>query len=67
MEKVLVGTEDNIIELTGEELEAFEADREATRLAIAKVEAEAKAIQDKKVEIFMKLGLTEDEAKVILG
>ena len=59
--------EETVIELTAEEiaeLEAAAAQAEADRLA-----AEAKAAEDaaKKAALLAKLGITEDEAKLLLS
>ena len=70
MEKVIVDCstgEQTVVPLTAEEiaeLEAAAAQAEQDRLA-AEAEAEAKAIA--RAAILERLGLTEDEAKVLLG
>ena len=70
MEKVIVDCstgEQTVVPLTAEEiaeLEAAAAQAEQDRLA---AEAEAQAKAEAKAEILAKLGLTEDEAKVLLG
>ena len=55
------------IELTAEEIKALEdaAKAEAERQAAAEAEAKAKA--DAKAELLAKLGITEDEAKLLLA
>ena len=66
-EKIYVGIDDERIELTGEELETFIAER-AKRIAEAnkrKAEAEAKA--EAKLALLHRLGITEDEAKLLLS
>ena len=69
-EKVLIADGDQVIELTGAELEAFEADREQMRVQFALVEAEYKAKQDARESAIKKLaeiaGLTKDEIQAIL-
>jgi len=70
MEKVIVDCstgEQTVVPLTAEEiaeLEAAAAQAEQDRLA---AEAKAQAKAEAKAEILAKLGLTEDEAKVLLG
>ena len=70
MEKVIVNCstgEQSVVPLTAQEiaeLEAAAAQAEQDRLA---AEAEAQAKAQAKAEILAKLGLTEDEAKVLLG
>ena len=69
-EKVLIADGDNVIELTGAELEAFEADREQMRLQSALLETEYKAKQEARESAIKKLadiaGLTKEELASIL-
>lgn len=69
-EKVFIQIDDEKIELTGTELEAFEADRKAIREANALLEAEYKAKQEARESAIKKLaeiaGLTKDEIQAIL-
>ena len=55
------------VELTEEELEQREADRIAFEAAEEAREAEAAEKAARRAEILERLGLTEDEAKLILG
>jgi hypothetical protein len=55
------------VELTEEELAQREADRIAFEAAEAEREAEAAEKAARRAEILERLGLTEDEAKIILG
>ena len=68
--KVIVAVDDQIIELTGKEKEAFELDRKQITDAKALLEAEYKAKQDSKVSAIKKLaeiaGLTKEEINAIL-
>jgi hypothetical protein len=66
-EKILVQDGDTVIELTGEKKEAFLADRKlwADQELERKAQAEAKAAQ--RQSILDKLGLTSDEARLLLG
>lgn len=50
-------------EMNDAEFEAYEADR----AAIAAAEAEAKAKADAKAVLLAKLGISEDEAKLLIG
>ena len=55
------------VELTEEELAQREADRIAFEAAEAEREAETAEKAARRAEILERLGLTEDEAKLILG
>jgi len=55
------------VELTAEEIAQREADAAAFAEAKAKEEAEAQANAEARAAILERLGLTEDEAKVLLG
>jgi len=69
-EKVFIQIGEERIELTGVELVAFEADREATNQARLLLEAEYKAKQDLRESAIKKLaqiaGLTEQEIGAII-
>ena len=69
-EKIIVGIDNEVIELTGADKEAFLADREATNVAIQLVETEYKAKQDARESAIKKLaeiaGLTKEELASIL-
>jgi hypothetical protein len=69
-EKIMVGIDDQVIELKGADKEAFIADREATAEAQRLLEAEYKAKQDSRENAIKKLaeiaGLTKDELNAIL-
>lgn len=69
-EKIMIGIDDQVIELKGADKEAFLADREATNVAFQLVEAEYKAKQDSRESAIKKLaeiaGLTKDELNAIL-
>ena len=68
--KIMVGIDDQLIELTGADKEAFIADREATVNAQALLETEYKAKQDARESAIKKLGeiagLTKEELSAIL-
>ena len=68
--KTLIKIDDEVIELKGDELKAFEADRAATNVAIQLVEAEYQAKQTARANAIQKLaeiaGLTEEEINSIL-
>lgn len=68
--KIIVGIDDQVVELTGEAKEAFLADREATAKANAILETEYKAKQKAREDAIKKLaevaGLTEAELNAIL-
>jgi hypothetical protein len=68
--KIFIGIDDQVIELTGAEKEAFLLDREATAQAKTILEAEYKAKQDSREKAIKKLaevaGLTKEELASIL-
>jgi hypothetical protein len=64
MEPILIGIDDNVIELKGQEAQTFIANLEADNLAEANRVAQLNA---DKAALLNKLGLTADELKVILG
>ena len=68
--KIMVGIDDQVIELTGADKEAFLADRQAIQDAQALLEAEYKAKQDARESAIKKLadiaGLTKEELASIL-
>jgi hypothetical protein len=69
-EKIFIGIDDQIIELTGTDKEAFIAQRELDNQASALLEAEYKAKQDARESAIKKLaeiaGLTKEELASIL-
>ena len=69
-EKIIIGIDDQIIELKGADKEAFLADREATNARFALLETEYKAKQKAREDAIKKLaeiaGLTEEEINAIL-
>jgi hypothetical protein len=69
-EKIMVGIDDQVIELKGADKEAFLADRKANADAQVLLEAEYKAKQDSRESAIKKLaeiaGLTKDELNAIL-
>jgi len=69
-EKVIVGIDDQVIELTGADKEAFIADREAinvqSQLREAEYEAKTQAIANAITKLAEIAGLTEEEINSIL-
>ena len=69
-EKIFIGEDDQVIELTGADKEAFIAQREIDNAARALLEAEYKAKQDARESAIKKLadiaGLTKEELASIL-
>ena len=69
-EKITIGIDDQIIELTGSDKEAFELDRKQMRDEYALLETEYKAKQDARESAIKKLadiaGLTKEELASIL-
>ena len=66
-EQIFIQNGDQRIELIGAELEAFLAQREADNAEREAREAEQVAKAEQKAAILERLGLTEDELKVVLG
>ena len=67
MEKIFVAVDNERIELTGEDKKAFLAQREIDLAALAVKEAELQAKAKAKAELLKKIGITEDEAKLLLS
>jgi hypothetical protein len=69
--KIMVGIDDQVIELTGADKEAFLADREESNARILTLEAEYQAKKELRTNAITKLGqasgLTEEEINAILG
>ena len=69
--KIIVGIDDQIIELKGADKEAFIADREATNVQSQLVEAEATVKKQARIDAITKLGqasgLTTEEIESILN
>ena len=67
---IFIGVDNEVIELKGDELTAFLADREATAQAFLLLETEYKAKQDARESAIKKLaeiaGLTKEELASIL-
>ena len=66
-EKIMIGIDDQIIELKGAEKEAFLADRALMQAEQEAFKAELAAKAEQKAAILKRLGLTEDELKVVLN
>jgi hypothetical protein len=70
-EKIMVGIDDQVIELKGADKDAFIADREANNVQSALLEAEYQAKKELRTNAITKLGqasgLTEEEINAILG
>jgi hypothetical protein len=65
--KIQIGIDDQVIELTGADKETFLAQREADNAEREAREAEQAAKAEQKQAILERLGLTEDELKVVLN
>ena len=66
-EKIFVGIDNDKIELTGADKEAFIAQREADNAERLLFETKYKEKQEAKQNILKKLGLTQDELETLLG
>jgi hypothetical protein len=64
--KIMVGIDDQTIELTGADKEAFIADRKASQAEADIIQAQLDAQKALKVSAYTKLGLTEEEINAIL-
>ena len=71
LEKIFIGIDDQVIELTGEAKAEFIAQREADNVQIALLEAEAEAKKQARIDAITKLGqasgLTTEEIESILN
>ena len=65
-EQIFIGVGEERIELTGFELEAFEADRKQIRDKYAEHQKQMEMQKSVKVSAYTKLGLTEEEINAIL-
>ena len=65
-DKVIIQIGDEVKELKGAELEAFEADRKAAEDSFNAIVAEAETQKQLKIDAYTKLGLTEEEINAIL-
>ena len=66
-EKIFVGIDDEVIELKGEAKTAFILDRQNEAKALEDRKAEVEAKEAQRQAILDRLGLTADEAKLLLG
>lgn len=66
-EKIFIGIDDQVIELTGQEKADFLAQRERDQVEQALLETKYKEKQETKQNILKKLGLTQDELETLLG
>lgn len=65
-EKILIGINDEVIELTGAEKEAFLAQREADQIKLDAELTKQEELKQLKKSAYTKLGLTEEEINAIL-
>ena len=65
-EKIFIGIDDQVIELTGADKEAFIAQREADKAEADARQAQLDAQKQLKISAYTKLGLTEEEINAIL-
>lgn len=63
-EQIFIGIGNEVIELTGADKEAFIADREAMNLD---AETRLAEVREKRQELLDKLGITSEEAQLLLG
>ena len=67
MEKIFVAVDNQRVELTGADKKAFLAQREIDLAAATAKRAEAEAKAEAKAQLLKRLGITEDEAKLLLS
>ena len=65
-EKILIGNNDEIVELKGADLEAFIKQREEDLLEFNKIQSQIKAQKELKISAYKKLGLTDEEIQAII-
>jgi hypothetical protein len=66
-EKIYVSIDNDRFELTGADKEAFIADRQNRQNELAALLAEKTARAEAKSALLIKLGITEDEARLLIG
>jgi len=62
---IQIGIDDQVIELKGKAAAEFEAQRAADQKVIDDAEAKSVAKKAAKMELYAKLGLTDDEANLL--
>ena len=65
-EKIMIGIDDQVVELKGADKEAFIADRTASQTEADIIQAQVDAKKELKISAYTKLGLTEEEINAIL-
>lgn len=65
--KILIQENDQIRELTGDELKAFLAQKQADEAELELLAAAEDAMKARKAEILDRLGITAEEAKLLLA
>jgi len=66
-EKIIVSNKNGQRELEGQELEDFLTDRAKMQAEVKAIEAEAEAKAQAKAALLERLGITADEAKLLLS
>jgi hypothetical protein len=66
LEKIFIGIDDQVIELTGADKEAFLTERAQIQAEQETRKQEQKAQKELKISAYTKLGLTEEEINAIL-
>ena len=64
--KIMIGIDDQVIELKGEELKLFLIEREKINAEIAEQKAKQEAQKELKISAYKKLGLTDEEINAII-
>jgi hypothetical protein len=65
--KIIVSNENGHRELEGQELENFLIEQAKLKAEVDKLEAEAQAKATQRQALLARLGLTEEEARILLG
>jgi len=64
--KIIIGIDNQVIELSGADKEAFLAQRKADNAELEKLKSQQEAQKQLKISAYTKLGLTQDEIDAIL-
>jgi len=66
-EKIFISIDDERIELTGEALDVFLADRAKMQEELQAEQEKLAELAAKRAELLARIGITEEEAKILLG
>ena len=66
-DKIFVGIDGKLVELTGVDKETFIAQQEADKAECALLQAKYETRKQQKLAILERIGLTEEELQIVLG